>query len=90
MVNRYIDYTIALSGNQIIKSVKGIPTILVDNVAVTGSDGLKFHLLQDNGAAATGYNNVGVIRIVLNMIDPKNPEAAIEFTTDVQLRNSHT
>jgi Tfp pilus assembly protein PilW len=90
MVNRYIDYTIALSGNQIIKSVKGIPTILVDNVAVTGSDGLKFHLLQDNGAAATDYNNVGVIRIVLNMIDPTNPEAAIEFTTDVQLRNSHT
>jgi len=88
MVNRYIPYTIGLSGNQIIKTINGVATILVNDVAATASDGLKFHLLKNDGTQATAYNEVGVIRIVLNMIDPKNTDAAIEFTTDVQLRNS--
>jgi len=89
MVNRFIPYTLALNGNQIIKTIDGVNTVLVNNVAATASDGLKFHLLQKDGITeATAYGEVEIIRIVLNMIDPKNTDAAIEFTTDVQLRNS--
>jgi len=96
MISRYSDYNIKLVGNQIIKTIDSnvdtapITIVLVDNVAVAGSDGLKFEYLDSDGASTTDSKEVRQVAITLNMLDPKNPDAAIEFKTDVQIRNSGT
>jgi hypothetical protein len=77
-VNKYNTVTIALVGTNITKTIDGNVTILVNNVS-----GFAFNY---NGAATPA--DVFKISITMNLVDPDNPSASIEFKTDVNLRNS--
>lgn len=79
-VNKYNTVTIALSGTNIIKTVDGTPTTLVSDVAATS--GLQFDFYGET--ATSLLQKVGV---TINLVDPNNTQATIEFKTDVILRN---
>lgn len=80
-VNKYNNVTIALSGTSIIKTVDGSATVLMNDVVAT--TGLAFNYY--GAATPAAVKRVG---ITLNFVDPENPDAVIEFKTDVNLRNS--
>jgi Tfp pilus assembly protein PilW len=81
-VNKYNDVVIQYTGNQITKTIDGgAPVILVNDLAST--NGLTFNF---NGAATAA--DVGRIGITVNLVDPKNADAVIEFKSDVDIRNS--
>ncbi len=77
-VNKYNTVTIALVGTNITKTIDGVATILVSNV----SD------LDFNYYGAATPADVFKIGITMNLVDPDNSSASIEFKTDVNLRNS--
>jgi len=89
MVSRYSDYQITLAGENIVKTVDGVAVTLVNNVQAT-ADGLKFDYLNGLGVATTNPSAVRRVAITLNMLDPQNSDASIEFKTVVQIRNSGT
>lgn len=60
---------------------------LVNDVAPAG---LTFEYFDfAGGTVTTDLNAIQRIGITLNMLDPKNPDAMMEFKTDVQVRNSN-
>ena len=79
-INKFNEWVIQLVGDEIHKSIDGTTTILIDDISPT-ADGLQFNYFGIAGAATSK------IQISLNLIDPKNPDASIEFNTDVSLRN---
>jgi Tfp pilus assembly protein PilW len=80
-VNKYNDVVIKKDGNQVIRCVDdnacANPTVLVSEVS-----NLAFNYIGVPGTAPTTK-----IGITLGLIDPNDPFAAIEFKTDVTLRN---
>jgi len=77
-INKYNDVVIAFADSNITRTVDGTAIPLVSDVT-----GLSFNY---NGAAAPAA--VLTVGITLNLVDPNNPNASIEFKTDVNLRNS--
>jgi len=90
LANRYSDYTINMAGDQIMKTVDGNTIPLVNNVNAGLNGGLRFHFRNGLGADAASTTEVETVTITLAMADPKNADAAIEFKTDVKMRNSDT
>ena len=81
-VNKYNDVVIQYTGTQITKTIDGgTPVILVNDVAST--NGLTFNFYGE-----TVTTKVDKIGITLNLIYIDNPDAVIEFKTDVAIRNS--
>lgn len=80
-VNKYNDITIALSGTKIQKTIDGKTVMLINDV--DASTGLVFDF-----SGATQPSMVRKIGITINLVDPNNTHAVIEFKTDVSLRNS--
>jgi Tfp pilus assembly protein PilW len=80
-VNRYNDITIALSGTNIARTVDGTTTNLMSDVDAT--TGLVF-----NYFGLTDPAEVQRLAFTLNLIDPDNASATVEFKTDLSLRNS--
>jgi Tfp pilus assembly protein PilW len=83
-INKYNNYSIFQDGNQIKKTIDDV-TIPIINDLDLSSNGLVFDF---NGATDTA--DVVRIGITLNMLDPNNPDATMEFHTDVTLRNSRS
>jgi hypothetical protein len=79
-INKFNNWVIALVGEEIHKSIDGTTTVLIDDISPT-ADGLQFNYFGIADAATSK------IQISLNLVDPKNPDASIEFHTDVALRN---
>ena len=79
-INKFNNWVIALVGEEIRKTIDGTTTILIDDISPT-ADGLKFSYSGIAGAVTSK------IQISLSLADPRNPDAAIEFSTDVALRN---
>ena len=86
-VAKFIDYEIRLDedNRQIVKSAAGLQTNLVNEVALATDNGLLFDF---NGAETPA--EVERIGIQLNLVDGNNPDAIIEFKTDVAIRNSYS
>ena len=80
-VNKYDNWTIALVGDEIQKTIDGANTTVLINELRTTSSGLQFDYV---GILEATTSKIG---ITLNLLDPKNYDAAIEFKTDVTLRN---
>jgi prepilin-type N-terminal cleavage/methylation domain-containing protein len=87
-VNPYNQITISLSGTNIEKIVDGSTQVYVDNVAA--STGLVLEYFDANGNATNIISDIQKISVTLNMIDPDNERAFIQFKTDVSLRNIST
>ena len=86
VVSRYNTWNITLAGDRIIKTIDGgNATILIDELAPAPS-GLDFDYSGFNfvGAGVATNSKIG---ITLNLLDPDNFDASIEFKTDVTLRN---
>lgn len=86
LVSRYNTWEIELVGDQIEKTIDGGNTIiLIDDLAPAPS-GLDFEF---NGFSFVGAGEATTskIGITLNLLDPDNLDASIEFKTDVTLRN---
>ena len=82
LVNKYNSVVIQYTGTQITKTIDGgASTILVSDVAST--NGLVF-----NFYGATVASQVDKIGITLNLVDTDNPDAVIEFKSDLSIRNS--
>ena len=84
-INKYSNYTIFQDGAQIKKTINDDVTIPIINDLELNPNGLVFDF---NGATDTA--DVVRIGITLNMLDPNNPNATMEFHTDVTLRNTRT
>ena len=85
-VNKYNEITIALSGNRITKQWdSGAVITLINDIEASG---LVFEYYDNLGDVTTTLADVRRIGITLNMLDPKNDDAVIEFQTDVAVRNS--
>jgi Tfp pilus assembly protein PilW len=80
-VNKYNDITIALAGTDITRTVDGTVANLINDVDAT--NGIVF-----NYYGVTVPSSVVRLGFDLNLIDPSNPAATVEFKTDVSLRNS--
>lgn len=80
-VNKYNDVTVALSGTNITQTVDGTAANLISDVDAT--TGLVF-----NYYGLTVPSTIQRLGFTLNLVDPKNAGATIEFKTDVSLRNS--
>ncbi len=80
-INKYNDITIALSGTDITKTVDGVTSTLISDVAAT--NGLEFDFY--GASTTTAVRKVG---ITVNLEDPDNSKAVIDFKTDVILRNT--
>lgn len=80
-VNKFNDWTIALSGDEIRKTVDGGNTVVLIDELKPSPGGLQFDYA---GIVAATTSKIG---ITLNLLDPDNDDAAIEFKTDVTLRN---
>jgi Tfp pilus assembly protein PilW len=80
-VNRYNDITIALSGTNILRTVDGTATNLINDVNATTGIVFDYYGL-------TVPSTIQRLGFTLNLIDPGNSGATIEFKTDVSLRNS--
>ncbi|PIQ96880.1 MAG: hypothetical protein COV67_07175 [Nitrospinae bacterium CG11_big_fil_rev_8_21_14_0_20_56_8] len=78
-VNKYKDITITQSGTNIVKTVDGSTTTLIGGGAANG--------LSFNFYGAATIADVTKVGITLNLIDPDNAGATIEFKTDVTLRS---
>ena len=86
-INKFNNYTIQVNGTNIERITDGgTPVILVNDIA---PNGLTFEYFDFAGATTTSTTQVQSIGITLNMLDPKNPDAVMEFKTDVQIRNSN-
>ncbi len=79
-INKYNDWVIALVGEEIQKTIDGTTTVLIDDISPT-ADGLQFNYFGIDEAVTSK------IQISLSLVDPKNPDASIQFNTDVALRN---
>jgi prepilin-type N-terminal cleavage/methylation domain-containing protein len=91
MINKFNEYTIQLDGvnRRIVRVTDGGALVpLVNNVDLAAQDGLVFNFLEKTGDPAEFLATLDRIEIILNMIDPNNPNASIEFKTEVQIRNS--
>ena len=85
-VNKYNDITIALTGNRITKKVDdGTVTTIINEIAASG---LEFEFFDQAGNITAVLEDIRSVGITLNMLDPKNPDAVIEFKTDVSIRNA--
>jgi len=80
-VNKYNNVTIALAGTNITRTVDGITTNLISDV--NAINGIVFNYYGAAGPAA-----VLRLGLTLDLVDPTNPAATVEFKTDVSLRNS--
>jgi len=80
-VNKYNIVTIALNGVNITRTVDGVTTNLISDVNAV--NGLVFNYY---GVAAA--NAVRRLGFTLNLIEPTNPNATVQFATEVSLRNS--
>ena len=80
-VNKYSDVTIALAGTNITRTVDGTATNLISDVNTINGLVLNYY-----GVAVAS----SVIRLgfTLDLVDPTNPAATVEFKSDVSLRNS--
>jgi hypothetical protein len=87
-VNRYNRITIALSGTNIEKTVDGATLVFVDDVS--SSEGLVLEYFDVSGNATSTLSEIHKISITLNLVDPDNTRANIQFKTDVSLRNIST
>lgn len=93
-VNKYNEYTVRLlsytfNGDtryQIEKEIDGAKIVLINDLA--SSTGMTFDYFDFEGNTATTTFDVQQVAITLNMEDPRNPDATMEFKTDVQIRNS--
>jgi Tfp pilus assembly protein PilW len=80
-INKFNDWVITLSGDEITKTIDGAnTTILIDDL-VPASSGMEFAFV---GIPEATTSKIG---ITLNLLDPNNLDASIEFKTDVTLRN---
>jgi hypothetical protein len=84
-VNQYEESSIALAGDQIIKTVDGISSVIVANVS-----GLTFDYYDSNNALTASTSDIRQIAIYLELIDPENPTATIALNTNVNVRNMGT
>jgi hypothetical protein len=85
-VSRYNTWEIELIGDRIVKTIdNGNAIILINNLAPAPS-GLDFDYSGFNFVGA-GVANNSKVGITLNLLDPENLDASIEFKTDVTLRN---
>lgn len=84
-VNQYNSVTIALSGTNIEKTTDGSTQVFVDNVA--SSNGLELEYFDVSGNTTSTISDIHKISVTLNLIDPDNTRASIQFKTDVSLRN---
>ncbi len=86
LVSRFNTWEIELVGDQIEKTIDGGNTTILINDLVPGPTGLEFDYVNFNfeGAGQTSTSKIG---ITLNLLDPDNLDASIEFKTDVTLRN---
>lgn len=80
-VNKYNNVTLALAGTTITRTVDGATTTMINDV--NPANGLVFNYF----GAATAAN---VIRLgfTVNLLDPLNANATVQFATEVSLRNS--
>jgi Tfp pilus assembly protein PilW len=86
-INKFNNYTIQANGTNIERITDGgTPVILVNDIA---PNGLTFEYFDFSDAATADTTQVQKIGITLNMLDPTNPDAVMEFKTDVQIRNSN-
>ena len=79
-INKFNEWVIQLVGDEIHKTIDGATTILIDDISPTAG-GLQFNYSGIDEAVTSK------IQISLNLVDPNNPDASIEFHTDVALRN---
>jgi len=85
-VNKYNNITIAYAGERITKQWDGGPVVpIMNEIAATG---MEFEYYDAAGNVTTNLADIRKIAITLSMLDPKNPDANIEFKTDVRVRNS--
>ena len=80
-INKYNVISIYLSGTDIIKSIDGVLTTLVSDVAA--STGLEFDYYSE-----TETSSVRKIGVTVRLVDPDDATATIEFKTDALLRNT--
>jgi Tfp pilus assembly protein PilW len=85
-VNKYNEITLKLNGNQITKEWDGEGEVtIINNIAASG---LEFDFYDELGNVTTDLAAIRRVGITLQMLDPDNPDAEIEFKTDVTIRNS--
>lgn len=80
-VNKYSDVVIALAGTNITRTVDGTAMNLISDVDATTGLVFDYFTLTDPA-------EVQRLSFTLNLIDPQNAGATVEFKTDVSLRNS--
>ncbi|MFQ5450991.1 MAG: PilW family protein [Nitrospinaceae bacterium] len=83
LVNKYNQVTISQQGTNLVRTVDGVPQTIVGNLAT--QNGLQF-----NYYGAPNTASLYKIGVMLKLADPKNPNAVIEFKTDITLRNTVT
>ena len=90
-VNKYNEITLKLNGNRITKQwdadsvTTSAETTIINNIAASG---LEFDYYDRSGNVTTDPALVRRVGITLNMLDPDNEDAVIEFKTDVDVRNA--
>lgn len=89
-VNKYKEITIALTGNRITKQWgddgdMGQVVTIINDIAASG---LEFKYYNFIGVETTSLSDIQKIGITLNMLDPDNADAVIQFQTDVDIRNA--
>ena len=87
-INQYNQITVALSGTSIEKTVDGSTQVFVDDV--DASTGLVLEYFDADGNTTDTLSNIQKISVTINLIDPDNDRASIQFKTDVTLRNIST
>ena len=86
--NSYTHFQQFVPGTNIEKIVDGSTQVYDDNVAA--STGLVLEYFDASGNATNIISDIQKISVTLNMIDPDNERAFIQFKTDVSLRNIST